>query len=159
MTTWPAVVHYFDPLTDVALRDPQGVKMHTQLMIWLDALRGALGTPFVVTSGFRPPEKNAAVGGASDSAHLDGEAVDGFAETVALTELASVALTYPFRGVGLYPYTSPPTIHLDVRERTSPWPHRRTALWIRQQDGKYVYAPSKEFRAAWRELVWKEGRA
>ena len=160
MARWPDIVHYFNPLTDTALRDPQGVKMNTNLMTWLDAFRMALGQPFTVTSGFRPSGANMAAGGASDSAHLDGEAVDGYAEGVRLTTMAAIALTYPFSGVGLYPHTTPATIHLDVRDRGhSVWPHRRTALWIRLADGQYVYAPTTEFRMAWRQLVWGEGRS
>lgn len=42
----------------------------------LDYARGIAGVPFVITCGLRTPEENAAVGGALNSAHLRGLAVD-----------------------------------------------------------------------------------
>lgn len=42
----------------------------------LDPLREAYGHPITVTSGYRCPELNRAVGGAATSQHLAGEAAD-----------------------------------------------------------------------------------
>lgn len=42
----------------------------------LDPIRQAWGQPLFVTSGFRSPQLNVAVGGVPTSAHLDGCAVD-----------------------------------------------------------------------------------
>ncbi|MCQ2058658.1 MAG: D-Ala-D-Ala carboxypeptidase family metallohydrolase [Bacteroidaceae bacterium] len=42
----------------------------------LDPLREAFGAPIVVNSGFRSNTLNAAVGGAANSQHVTGEAVD-----------------------------------------------------------------------------------
>jgi uncharacterized protein YcbK (DUF882 family) len=42
----------------------------------LEPIRMQLGRPMIITSGYRPPWLNAAVGGADDSAHLDGRAAD-----------------------------------------------------------------------------------
>ena len=42
----------------------------------LDPLREAYGKPIVVTSGYRCPKLNRAVGGAARSQHTNGEAVD-----------------------------------------------------------------------------------
>lgn len=42
----------------------------------LEVVRSILGVPLVVTSGYRSPELNKAVGGARDSAHLTGNAAD-----------------------------------------------------------------------------------
>lgn len=43
---------------------------------WLQAARGILGVPVLVTSGFRPPAVNEAAGGADTSDHLTGLAAD-----------------------------------------------------------------------------------
>ncbi len=42
----------------------------------LEPLRWALGVPLKVNSGYRCPDLNAAVGGATNSAHMDGRAAD-----------------------------------------------------------------------------------
>lgn len=42
----------------------------------LDPLREAYGKPIIVTSGYRCPKLNAAVGGAASSQHVRGEAAD-----------------------------------------------------------------------------------
>lgn len=42
----------------------------------LEPLRASFGRPIVVTSGYRSPAVNAAVGGARHSAHMDGLAAD-----------------------------------------------------------------------------------
>ena len=42
----------------------------------LQPLRDHLSRPIVVTSGYRSPDVNVAVGGAANSAHLDGRAAD-----------------------------------------------------------------------------------
>lgn len=42
----------------------------------LDPLRGNLGKPIIITSGYRNPEYNKRVGGAENSQHIKGQAVD-----------------------------------------------------------------------------------
>lgn len=58
---------------------------------WLEAARTVLGVPLVVTSGYRDPTHNAAVGGASDSDHMTGLAADfvpqGLTKLEAFTKL------------------------------------------------------------------------
>ncbi len=46
------------------------------LVALLSHARQLAGVPFVITCGLRTPEHNASVGGASNSAHLRGLAVD-----------------------------------------------------------------------------------
>lgn len=53
------------------------IKQHLEeLMEFLDGLRSAWGSPIKVTSGYRCPQLNKKVGGASTSAHLVGYAAD-----------------------------------------------------------------------------------
>lgn len=42
----------------------------------LEVVRGLIGQPIIVSSGYRSPELNKAVGGSSNSAHCKGFAVD-----------------------------------------------------------------------------------
>ncbi len=55
--------------------------LEPELAVRLDVARGHAGIPFVITSGFRTPEENAAVGGGDNSAHLRRWAVDLRART------------------------------------------------------------------------------
>ena len=54
----------------------------------LEPLRMALGVSVRVTSGYRSPEVNAAVGGAASSQHTEGEAADIWVEGMAAEDLA-----------------------------------------------------------------------
>jgi zinc D-Ala-D-Ala carboxypeptidase len=51
-------------------------KMNPAFLDKLDKCRELAGFPFVLTSSFRSPEKNASIGGATYSMHLSGRAVD-----------------------------------------------------------------------------------
>lgn len=62
---WPAL-HYF---AKSEFKEPGN--MGFEFMHWLDTLRGRAGVPMTITSSYRTPEHNAAVGGATDSAHTD----------------------------------------------------------------------------------------
>ncbi|MCX2181444.1 peptidoglycan-binding protein [Streptomyces sp. SKN60] len=66
----------------------------------LEALRHALGdAPIRVTSGFRSTACNAAVGGASTSRHLYGDAADLGAGSHSLCTLAQQARNHGFNGI------------------------------------------------------------
>ena len=66
----------------------------------LEALRHALGDqPIRVTSGFRSQSCNSAVGGASNSRHLYGDAADLGAGPHSLCTLAKQARNHGFNGI------------------------------------------------------------
>lgn len=50
----------------------------------LAPLREAIGTPITITSGYRSPEVNRAIGGSKTSQHMLGEAVDFVCKDMAL---------------------------------------------------------------------------
>ncbi len=48
----------------------------TRVAQWLEGVRILLGVPIIISSGYRSPELNKAVGGSKTSQHMYGEAVD-----------------------------------------------------------------------------------
>ena len=48
----------------------------TNLSKWLEVLRERAGTPIIINSGYRSPQLNKKIGGAANSNHLTGCAVD-----------------------------------------------------------------------------------
>lgn len=67
----------------------------------LQALRDALGFPFVITSGYRSPAHNSAVGGVGDSPHVKGRAVDIRVYGERALMVVSYARQFGFTGVGV----------------------------------------------------------
>jgi uncharacterized protein YcbK (DUF882 family) len=84
----------------------------------LDRAREIAGIPFIITSGFRTPEKNQSlVGAVSDSAHLKGLAVDlkvANSHEVAIILDAAKAVGITRRGIYVREDFEPAHIHIDV---------------------------------------------
>lgn len=64
-----------------------GLAMQWAIVSKLDAIREKIGSPLIVTSGFRTEEHNAEVGGVDGSAHEGGWATDISARTSRLRYL------------------------------------------------------------------------
>lgn len=77
---WAMQLSQFFALSEFACKGilpPVSVRNHlTVLCDQLDVLRGQLGKPVVISSGWRSLEHNAAVGGAPGSLHITGKAAD-----------------------------------------------------------------------------------
>ncbi|WOD38933.1 YcbK family protein [Nodosilinea sp. E11] len=79
----------------------------------LQTARNRLNRPFVITSWYRPPAINAAVGGASQSQHLFGRAADIQVQGLSGRQVANaLMLSWP-GGMGIYS-NIPNIIHLDT---------------------------------------------
>ncbi len=82
-------------LTQPATKLPYGIEDNLEELatIILEPVRERLGKPIVVNSGFRCPIHNRAVGGATASQHMKGEAadlrIDGKPEVLAKTIVAN----------------------------------------------------------------------
>jgi zinc D-Ala-D-Ala carboxypeptidase len=62
----------------------------------LQPLRDLLGSPVVITSGYRPPWLNAMIGGSENSQHMKGQAADFVAPGVSIGSLIVAAQELPF---------------------------------------------------------------
>lgn len=84
----------------------------------LDQARHLAGFPFVITSGFRTPEKNQSVVGAvADSSHLKGLAVDllvANSHEVYLIVTSSIAVGIKRIGIYVNKAFEPIHVHLDM---------------------------------------------
>lgn len=87
------------------------------LVTRLELLRFRLGKPIVVTSGYRCEEHNKAVGGAQESQHLFGKAVDIVVSGVSPSVVAQHAEEVGFDGIGTYSTFT----HVDVRGYHARW--------------------------------------
>ena len=95
---------------------------HPKLVELLDKVREHFGKPVTINSSIRCPEHNKAVGGASKSEHMTGEAADIVVQGIKPSEVHKY-INDNFSdwngGIGLGSYNS--FTHVDVRGHTSRW--------------------------------------
>lgn len=98
------------------------VRVDEKLVEKLQELRNILKTPLIINSAYRCPERNKQVGGAENSQHLYGKAVDVSIENIdaSIETIAEIADELGFDGIGLYNTF----IHLDVRGSKARWNNR-----------------------------------
>lgn len=94
-------------------------------------LESKYGT-IIITSGYRSPEYNKSIGGAKDSQHVLGKAIDICVVNVACFKVAAWAVeNYPkIKGVGLDLFKN--YCHLDVRDSNKliTWPYDKNGKAI-----------------------------
>ena len=83
------------------------------LMDKLNELRGLVGYPIYVTSGYRCPEWNSECGGVDNSQHVLGTAADIYCEHITTKKLAEYAEQVGFDGIGIY--YDDEFVHVDCR--------------------------------------------
>ena len=93
-----------------------------ELVHLLNRIREKWGRPIIVTSAYRSPQHNAAVGGVANSYHVQGLAADIRPENLEdLDELQDLCLELVSNGgVGLYGTF----VHVDARGRKARWDNR-----------------------------------
>ena len=96
------------------------------LTVVLQCIREHFGKAVTITSGYRTPAHNAAVGGAKSSQHLLGRAADIRVQGVSVENVAAYAesLMPDWGGVGRYPVKAGRTtgwVHLDTRAEKARW--------------------------------------
>lgn len=88
-----------------------GNRINIMLVVYCQSIRDELGKKLVVSSGVRTLEHNASIGGAKDSSHLDGLAVDLLYHNFQdLHTIVSTALKLGITRIGIYSRH----VHLDV---------------------------------------------
>lgn len=90
--------------------------VHKSFMEKLEALREECDFPFVLTSAYRCPDHNRVIGGAKNSPHMMGLAVDILVYGKRAHKLLSLAPKHGFTGIGINQKGDPSTrfIHLDT---------------------------------------------
>ena len=132
---------------EIACRGTGAIKINTEAMDKLQALRDRLGKPLIIRSAYRSPEHNLAVGGATRSKHLDGAAFD-----IAMTNhdpvpFEAAAREVGFLGFGFYPRSG--FIHVDLgpaRQWGERFPVRETAFASETPPAREVLAESRTMR-------------
>lgn len=124
--------------------------------------------PINIVSSYRSPKTNAMLaskssGVADNSQHMKGKAIDFFIPGVDLSRLRAVAMKHQVGGVGYYPTSGSPFVHLDTGTVRA-WPRMTTAQLKKVfPDGKTLHIPAdgKVLSAKGRqyaEAEWKKCR-
>lgn len=94
----------------------------SKLINALEALRGALGVPIHINSGYRCQAHNLEVGGKRDSRHLVGQAADIVVAGLTINELADECENIPeFSAGGIGRYNIRGFVHVDVGPKKRRW--------------------------------------
>lgn len=101
-------------LREFACKCCGAVKIDSELVQRLQFLRDRIKRPITITSGYRCQKHNREVGGAQNSYHTQGLAVDIVVENYGLEELANLAKAMGFKGIGIYKTGG--FLHLDLGE-------------------------------------------
>lgn len=89
-----------------------------ETVLVLQAVRDYFGQPITITSGYRTPSHNKAVGGAASSQHVVGTAVDFKVQNVPTWAVSAfLEDCYPTHGIGKYSTW----VHLDSRGHKTYW--------------------------------------
>ncbi len=93
------------------------VILNSDLLKRLVSLRDSINRPVYINSGYRCQEENIRVGGAKNSYHRVGMAVDIRSKNITIPDLAIYADGVGFNGIGIYGTF----LHLDIRPKKYRW--------------------------------------
>lgn len=99
---------------ELACKGTGRIRLQRKALDALQALRDEVGKPMLITSAYRSPEHNAAVGGSPTSRHMFGDAFDVVMVGHDPKTFEEAARRAGFRGFGYYPESSPPFMHIDM---------------------------------------------
>lgn len=112
----------------------------------LQELRDLIGKPIIVTSAYRSPAHNKAVGGATNSLHLEGRAFDINMANHDPAKFEAAARQVGFTGFGYYPRQG--FMHIDTgRPRSWGTPFPKTATLTATEPTREPSSPLKDKKA------------
>ncbi|WEK52817.1 MAG: DUF882 domain-containing protein [Candidatus Kaistia colombiensis] len=137
---------------NVFLRDwrkNEPTKMDPQLfdLIWEVYQQAGSRVPITVVCGYRSPATNSMLrsrsrGVAKQSQHMLGKAMDFYMPDVPLAKLRAIGLKMQVGGVGFYPTSGSPFVHMDTGS-VRHWPKMTREQLVRIfPDGKTLHVPS-----------------
>jgi uncharacterized protein YcbK (DUF882 family) len=112
----PLTQHFNLSELDCKCTECNVTQIDSELLYALEKLRKKIPTPIHITSGYRCESHNKAIGGAENSEHTLGKAVDVVVHGVSPKEVAEIGSEF-FNGVGEYKTWT----HLDVRSQKARW--------------------------------------
>lgn len=114
---WDSFSPFFSP-KELASKGNGSLRFSVKTLIKVNELRRLYGKPIIINSAFRDFEHNAKVGGAPNSKHKLGIALDiRILDKEEGKLLEKLAKTLEFKGIGRYKTF----IHLDTRETATEW--------------------------------------
>ena len=142
--TWPS----FSP-REMACKGTGKLVVDDDAMSKLQALRDMLGKPLIITSAYRSPEHNRAVGGAKASKHMEAIAFDVRMDNHDPHAFEVAARAVGFTGFGYYPKSG--FMHIDTgpeRSWGTPWPKTKTDWPVEPPRQPETLAEDKDAKAA-----------
>ncbi len=100
------------------------VLIDVDLVAKLQDLRTYLNKPITITSGYRTDSYNKQCGGADNSYHLKGQAVDIYCSGVKPIVIALWAEFNGLGGIGVYLDRTQEFVHIDTRQNKYRWVNR-----------------------------------
>ncbi len=130
-------------------RRNQPTKMDPRLfdLIWEVYRKSGSNAYINVVCGFRSPETNALLRSrsklvAEKSQHILGKAMDYFIPDVKLATLREIGMKMQIGGVGFYPHSGSPFVHMDVG-RVRSWPRMNRSELVRLfPNGRTMHIPA-----------------
>ena len=134
---------------EIACRGTGAIKINTEAMDKLQALRDRLGKPLIVNSAYRSPEHNTRVRGAKRSKHLEGTAFDISMANHDPASFEKAARAEGFLGFGTYPRSG--FMHIDLgpaRRWGEPFPARTSPFATDIPPAREHLADSRTLKAS-----------
>ncbi|MEQ9690787.1 MAG: DUF882 domain-containing protein, partial [Bauldia litoralis] len=130
-------------------RRNESIKMDPQLfdVLWEVYQKTGATRPITVICGYRAPETNAALrrrssGVAQNSQHVQGNAMDFYIPGVDLAKLRAVGLQMQAGGVGFYPSSGSPFVHMDTGS-VRHWPRMSRSQLVKVfPNGNTLHVPT-----------------